>query len=246
MDERTVAARALALLDLTNLNDPCTDADVEALCARAVCPHGRVAAVCVWPRFVALCRDRLAGTGVAVAAVTNFPDGSDDIDRAVAETRAVVADGGHEVDVVLPYAAWLAGKQGLAGDLVAACKEVCGHDVHLKVILETGRLGTAENIAAASRDAIAAGADFIKTSTGKSEVSATPTAAEAMLTVIHEATHPVGFKAAGGIRTLADARVYLDIADRILGPHWATPKSFRFGASGLLDDLLAHLGPASE
>lgn len=246
MDERTVAARALALLDLTNLGDPCTEADVEALCARAVGPHGRVAAVCVWPRFVALCRERLEGTAVAIAAVANFPDGSADIDRAVAETRGIVAAGADEVDVVLPYADWLAGKQGLAGDLVAACKEACGHDAHLKVILETGRLGGAETIAAASRDAIAAGADFIKTSTGKIEVSATPEAAEAMLSVIHESPRPVGFKAAGGIRTLADAETYLAIADRILGPDWATPKTFRFGASGLLDDLLAHLGATPE
>ena len=115
----------------------------------------------------------------------------------------------------------------------------------MKVILETGRLRSPENIAAASRDAIAAGADFIKTSTGKTEVSATLEAAEIMLAAIARSGRRVGFKAAGGIRTTAQAGAYLALADRIMGPDWAAPESFRFGASGLLDDLLAKLGAAN-
>ena len=242
MDRSAVAARALALLDLTNLDDACSEADVDALCQRAVGPAGKVAAVCVWPRFVARSRENLRGTGVAVAAVANFPDGSTDIDRAVAETRAIVGDTGDEVDVVLPYAAWLDGDRETAKALVAACKEACGKTAHLKVILETGRLKTPRNIIEASRDAIAAGADFIKTSTGKIEVSATPEAAQAMLTVLADTDKPIGFKAAGGIRTVEDAAAYLEIADRIMGPDWVSPQTFRFGASGLLDDLLKALG----
>ncbi len=242
MDRSAVAARALALLDLTNLDDGCSEADVDALCERAVGPAGKVAAVCVWPRFVARSRANLLGTGVAVAAVANFPDGSADIDRAVAETRAIVADAGDEVDVVLPYSAWLSGDREAAKALVTACKEACGKTGHLKVILETGRLKTPGHIIEASRDAIAAGADFIKTSTGKIEVSATPEAAQAMLTVIADTDKPIGFKAAGGIRTVEDAAAYLEIADRIMGPDWVSPRTFRFGASGLLDDLLKALG----
>ena len=238
MTDSIPAARALALLDLTSLNDDDTETNIEDLCRRAVTPHGAVAAVCVWPRFVALSRRLLRDTGVRVAAVANFPAGSAGRDLAVKETRAIVADGGHEVDVVLPYQAWLAGDREAARVLVSACKKACGNAVHLKVIIETGCLETTDNIDAASRDAIAAGADFIKTSTGKVPVSATPRAAQIMLNAIRDCGRPIGFKAAGGIRTAEDAAVYLALADRILGPDWATPETFRFGASGLLDDLL--------
>lgn len=244
MDRSAVATRALALLDLTNLNDNCVEHDVIDLCARTVQKAGHVAAVCVWSPFVAVSRSELEDTGVRVATVANFPHGSTDIARAVAETRKSVADGAHEVDVVLPYAAWLAGDRETARKLVAACKAECGEKSHLKVILETGILQSSENITEASRDAIAAGADFIKTSTGKVEISATLAAAKAMLGVIRLADRPIGFKAAGGIRTLEDAAAYLDLADKIMGPNWASPETFRFGASGLLDDLLDHLSGA--
>ena len=215
---------------------------MERLCARTRWPAGRVAAVCVWPRFVSLCRARLAGTGVRVATVTNFPAGDPDIDGALGETRAVLAQGAEEVDLVFPYGAWLAGRRTLGRDLVAACKAVCGA-TPLKVILETGRLVSAENIAAASRDAIEAGADFLKTSTGKIEVSATLAAAETMLRAIRDSARPVGFKAAGGIRIADQAIAYLALADGIMGADWARPATFRFGASGLLDDLLERLSP---
>lgn len=244
MDKRAVAQRALGLLDLTNLNDDCVERDIIDLCARTVNDGINVAAVCVWSPFVALSRDELGDNGVRVATVANFPHGSTDIGRAVAETRKSVADGAHEVDVVLPYKAWLAGERDTARNMVAACKAECGAGVHLKVILETGELKSRENITEAARDAIAAGADFIKTSTGKVAVSATIEAAQAMLGVIHEADRAVGFKAAGGIRTLEDAAAYLLLADKIMGPDWASPETFRFGASGLLDDLLIYTGGA--
>ena len=244
MKESEIAKRALPLLDLTSLNDDDDDAAVDRLCARATGPYGRVAAVCVWPRFIARCREALAGSGVRVAAVANFPAGALDTEGAVAEVEAAAAAGADEVDLVWPYAAWLEGEHAAAGELVAACKAACGAERILKVILETGRLGSPENIAAASRDAIAAGADFIKTSTGKTEVSATLEAAEIMLTAIARSGRPVGFKAAGGIRTTAQAADYLALADRIVGPDWAAPETFRFGASGLLEDLLAKLGVA--
>lgn len=241
---RAVAARALPLVDLTNLDDACTPDDVAALCARAVTPHGAVVAVCLWPRFVAQAKTALAGTGVKVATVVNFPAGGDDTLAVVAETRQAVADGADEIDLVMPYRAFVAGRRGFAEEQIRRVKAACG-DVLLKVILETGEIGDAMLIHAVSDVAIGAGADFIKTSTGKVAVNATPEAAEVMLTVIEEVRREhgstVGFKAAGGIRTVADAARYLALADRILGANWVSAATFRFGASGLLDALLAAL-----
>jgi len=155
------------MLDLTSLGDDDSPASVGAMMKRAVTPVGPVAAVCIWPSFVVQAKSALAGTAVRIATVSNFPHGRPDIAGAVATTKQAVADGADEVDVVWPYDSWLNGNTGIAGDLVAACKEACGTAAHLKVILETGRLQTAGAIAGSSRDAIAAGADFIKTSTGK-------------------------------------------------------------------------------
>lgn len=245
MTDAMIARRALPLLDLTSLNDDDDETTVDRLCDRARGAFGRVAAVCVWPRFVERCREALDGSGVRIATVANFPEGTVERVGAVGEVRAAVAAGADEVDLVLPYATWLAGERAPARELVADCKEACGEHALLKVILESGRLPSPENIAAASRDAIAAGADFLKTSTGKTEVSATPEAAEIMLLAIKESSRTVGFKASGGIRTAAQAATYLDLADRIMGPDWAGPRTFRFGASSLLDDLLARLGPTA-
>lgn len=234
-----VARRAMPLLDLTDLSDTCTDASVEALCGKA--RTSRVAAVCVWPAFVARCAELIDGSPVRIATVVNFPSGGTDIERTVAETAEALDDGAHEIDLVLPYRAFLAGDTDLAGDMVEAVREICGRAV-LKVILESGAMPDAGRIAEAGRLAIGAGADFLKTSTGKSPVSATPEAAEAMLTVIRESGRPVGFKVSGGLRTVADAGRYLAIADRIMGPGWAGPQTFRIGASSLHDALLAGLG----
>lgn len=239
---KAIAGRAIRLLDLTSLNDNDDDAAVAALCNRALTASGPVAAVCLWPRFITLARGLLEHSGVRVAAVANFPAGGDDVAGAAREAEDIVNQGADEVDLVMPYTRWLAGDAGVAREMIAACKAQCGDHVLLKVILETGRLGTTENIYAASRDAIEAGADFIKTSTGKVEVSATPEAAETMLRAIKDSGKDVGFKAAGGIRDTAAAGSYLAIADRIMGADWADVRHFRFGASGLLDDLLAALG----
>lgn len=239
-DLKQTAARALALLDLTSLNDGDDEAAVAALCARAVTPHGSVAAVCVWPQFVAQAVEALRESGVHVAAVANFPSGSGDIEGAVADTASIVKAGGDEVDVVFPYSDLIAGDEDIGAELVKACKLVCGDKARLKVIIESGELKDAALIRRASEIALASGADFIKTSTGKVPVNATPETAEIMLSVLKD--HGAGgFKAAGGIRDTATAGAYLAIADRILGPDWATPDTFRFGASGVLSDLLAVL-----
>lgn len=241
-DLRAAAERVLPLLDLTSLNDTDSEAGIYHLCRRAVGPFGRVAAVCVWPRFIPLCRNWLDGSGVRIAAVTNFPHGRADAECAVTETRAVLDYGADEVDLVFPYTAWLNGHLDLATNLVEVCRSACGPSITLKVIIETGCLFSTINIERASRDAIAAGADFIKTSTGKVGVNATLEAAAAMLSAIKASGRDVGFKAAGGVRTTAQAAAYLALADHLLGASWATPATFRFGASGLLDDLSKQLG----
>jgi deoxyribose-phosphate aldolase len=232
------ARQLLSLLDLTSLNDDDESAGMIRLCDRAVTAFGQVAAVCVWPRFVTLCKERLTGKGVRVATVANFPHGDADSKQALWETQQAVAAGADELDLVFPYKIWLAGEHDRACDLVSVCKQACGPNVILKLILETGRLPTPQHIAEVSRDAIAAGADFLKTSTGKVQVGATLPAATVMLAAIKESGRTVGFKAAGGIRTLVDALPYLELAEGIMGSNWVHPARFRIGASALLDDLL--------
>ncbi len=243
--ETALARRALALLDLTDLTDNCSEGAIRDLCTRAAWPGGKVAAVCVWPQFVGLSRTLLAGSGVKVATVVNFPEGGTDIERTCEDTEEALEDGADEIDLVLPYRAFLSGDADTARAMVEAVRDVTGQGRMLKVILETGSYPDQDSIAAASRLAIAAGADFIKTSTGKSAVSATPEAAMTMLTEIRSAKRPVGLKPSGGIRTLADAGTYLALADRIMGPDWAGPATFRFGASGLHAALVSVLGGAA-
>lgn len=240
--DAALAARALPLLDLTSLNDEDTEADVERLCRRAT-TYG-TAAVCIWPRFVPLAKGLLRGSGVRLATVANFPHGSDDIARAAEECAAAAADGAGEVDVVAPIAAIREGDIGMTNELVTACR-AAAPEATLKVILETGTLGDPSLITGAARAAVMAGCDFLKTSTGKAEVGATLEAAAVLLAVIEEADGKVGFKAAGGIRTAQQAASYLFLAEQLLNPSWASPSTFRFGASALLDDLLRALPPGS-
>lgn len=237
-DSATVAHRALPLLDLTDLNDDCSDDDVRRLCARAVTPHGSVAAVCVWPRFVGTAVGELTTTGVKVATVVNFPTGDEPVERVVSATTSAIADGADEIDLVLPYRALLAGDRARVEQMLSAVREAVSAPRHLKVILETGELGRPEAIEVATRLAIDHGADFVKTSTGKTKVSATLDAVRTILRVIARTDRPVGIKPSGGIRTVGDAAAYLRVADDIMGASWASPETFRFGASGLLDAIL--------
>ena len=225
----------VALVDLTSLTGEETDADVASLCAQAPTEAGPVAAVCVYGRYVRRAVAELEGTSIPVAAVANFPEGDLDRDRAVRETEAAVQDGAREIDVVLPWRAFLAGDRAGAMAVVEAAREAC--PVLLKVILESGRLQEPEAIGAAARDALAVGADFVKTSTGKLQPAATLPAAAVMLEAVRD--HGLGgFKASGGIRTAEEAAAYLELADALFGPGWTTPRTFRFGASSLLADLL--------
>ena len=240
-DAAALARRALPLLDLTDLSDTCGANAVDAL-ARAAREHG-VAAVCVWPQYVTQALRGLHGAPVKVATVINFPAGGPDIDRAVEDTEQALRDGADEIDLVMPYPAFLAGESASARAMIVAVREACDQGRLLKVILETGALGTRAHILAASRLALEAGADFIKTSTGKTTVSATPEAAEAMLEAIR-AHGAGGLKVSGGLRSVADAATYLDIADRVMGEGWVGPATLRLGASSLLSALVAAMGEA--
>lgn len=240
--EREIARRALACLDLTNLDEKCTSADVVRLCERASTPFGKVAAVCIWPRFVATAAECLVGSGVGIATVVNFPSGDEPLADVIGSTRRSLADGATEIDLVLPYAAFVRGDTQWANQYVVTVRREVPSTRHLKVILETGEIGDVALVESAARLAISAGADFVKTSTGKTKISATPQAVRAMLGAIRDSGQSVGIKPSGGIRTIEDARTYLDLADEMMGPDWVTPQTFRFGASGLLDAILATLG----
>ncbi|MFQ3265891.1 MAG: deoxyribose-phosphate aldolase, partial [Colwellia sp.] len=200
-DLKNIAQRALSLIDLTSLSNTETDQEIIDLCSQAKSPAGETAAICIFPRFIPLAKKALKAQQtphVKIATVTNFPHGNDDIDIALAETKAAVAYGADEVDLVFPYRALMQGNENIGFDMVKVCKQACANSAKLKVIIETGELKSEDLIRKASEIAINAGADFIKTSTGKVAVNATPTAAQIMLEVIKQKNTSVGFKPAGG------------------------------------------------
>lgn len=243
-ETQQIAAQALGLMDLTRLEDDVDDTPVRAMCKRAATAFGHPAAVCVYPRFIQAAREALAeiglSDGVAVATVANFPSGNAEPRLAALECEQGISAGADEVDVVFPWRALLMGDEAVGADLVTACRDACG-DRLMKVILESGMIDNPHCLHRAAEIAIHAGADFLKTSTGKVEVNATPAAARLMLATIRDSGRPVGLKVSGGVRTLDDARQYMQLAEEILGIGWVSPAHFRIGASGLLDALLAEL-----
>src|SRR6266849_3206807 len=242
---------AVRCIDLTTLEGQDTPGKVAALCAKALHPDPSdpsippVAAVCIYPALVPVAAARLRGTGVHVASVaTAFPSGQTFTSIKVAETREAVAAGADEVDMVIDRGAFLSGNYQKVFDEIGQVKEASGR-AHLKVILETGELGTYDNVRRASVLAMAAGADFIKTSTGKIQPAATLPVALVMMEAIRdfhrETGRVVGFKPAGGIRTAKQAIAYLVVLYETLGPEWLTPERFRLGASSLLNDVLMQI-----
>lgn len=225
-------ARIISMMDLTSLNEDDTEETVLALCDKAITPKGNVAAVCIMPAFVALAHERLDGTGVKVATVANFPGGDPDPDAAAREVEAAVAEGADEVDVVGPWREAIEDDFGATSALVVACVEECEN---LKVILETGSHPDITVTRLMAAYAFEAGAAFLKTSTGKHGPGASIDATRILLQVVGI---QAGVKAAGGIRTRAQAVEYVALADRTHGAP-VTPENFRIGASSLLDELLA-------
>lgn len=239
MDEAARRRRAsdlIACLDLTNLDEGCTESDVAALCERAATPAGPTAAICIWPRFVAFAKTRL-DPGIKIATVVNFPQGGDDIAATVKETEQAVADGADEIDMVIAYRR-LPADPAFVEEQVRTVKRACG-GARLKAILETGEIKAAETIRLACRAALDGGADFLKTSTGKVAENATPASARLLLGAVADSGREAGFKPAGGIKSFEDANGYFELAEAICGPGWASPARFRIGASSVLGDLLA-------
>jgi deoxyribose-phosphate aldolase len=239
---------ATSMIDLTTLEGADTPGKVRHLCAKAVCPDASrpeipsVAAVCVYPSLVGVAREALHGTGVAVASVsTGFPSGQTSLGVKLDETREAVAAGATEIDMVISRDAYLSGDDARVAHEIASVKEACG-DAHLKVILETSELPTYAHVRHASQLAIDAGADWIKTSTGKKPPGATPGVVLVMLETVRDHAWKtgqiIGVKAAGGVSTTKAAMHMLVLVKETLGDAALTPERFRIGASSLLNDLL--------
>jgi deoxyribose-phosphate aldolase len=245
MTDLLAAARiALAALDLTSLNDGDTEASTAALCQRAQTPFGPVAAVCVWPKFVRQARASLPAS-IRVAAVANFPAGTQPTAQVLDEVHAIAQAGAQEIDVVLPWRALAQGQVAEVAEFVAEVRQA-SQPLVLKVILETGELKDQALVRRASQLCLGVGVDFLKTSTGKTPTSATLEAAHWMLDEIRSsALASAGFKASGGIRSVAQAVPYIELVRGLLG-HEAPSKRLRFGASGLLDDIVAVLSGAGS
>ncbi len=237
MDDVIAAHALLRLLDLTSLNDDDTEYKVDDLCQKAQTPYGNVAAVCIWPRFIRHAKQLLQKTDIKVATVINFPKGENNLNLLKKEIYQALDAGVNELDVVFPYQTFLQKNYEACEKYVYSTREL-SEGKTLKIILETGELKSALKIAEATKLCIDAGADFIKTSTGKTPVSATPEAANVILETIAADTRNVGFKASGGIKTIDDAKKYLVLASSLLGYKWITPKNMRIGASSLLDSLI--------
>jgi deoxyribose-phosphate aldolase len=243
---------AIRMVDLTTLEGADTAGKVRGLCAKARRPDPTdavvppVAAVCVYPDLVAVARGELEGSPVAVASVaTAFPSGRAALAVKLADAASAVHEGADEVDMVIDRGAFLAGRYGQVYEEVREVREACG-SARLKVILETGELATLDNVSRAAWLAMLAGADFIKTSTGKVSPAATPPVAQVMLTAVRDFAEStgrrVGVKVAGGVRTAKQAIRYLVLVRETAGQEWLTPESFRIGASSLLNDLLMQRG----
>lgn len=236
-DPAETARLAISCLDLTDLTEDCTAEAIDDLCARAVTPHGTVAAICIWPQFVSQARKILA-PDVKIATVVNFPSGEEPDEQVIATTETAILEGADEIDMVIPWRDLIEGRPEMVAASVERVKRAAG-TAPVKAILESGMLEDPARIRRASQLALAGGADFIKTSTGKAPVSATLSAAEIMLTALKEIDSTRGFKPAGGIRTAQDAANYIALAEQIMGAGWVGPAHFRLGASSVLTALIA-------
>lgn len=228
--------RIFSLLDLTSLNAHDTEQSIQTLCQKAIFPGGHVAAICVYPEFVKTAVTYLANN-IPVAAVANFPTGNESLENVSISIQQSIAQGAREIDVVFPYQEYLTGDKTTALKFIQMCKSICGKNILLKVILETGALQDPVVIAKASQDVIESGADFLKTSTGKISVGATLDAATLMLQAIKDSKKSVGLKVSGGIRELSQAEQYILLAEKIMGEAWVVPQHFRIGASSLIDSV---------
>ena len=251
-EKKKMLSKILSVIDLTTLEGSDNDEKVKAVCKKAKSIKNmqkgvsNVAAVCFYPTFVGLAKANLTkSSGVSVAAVAGaFPSGQSPLNLRLAEVKYAIDEGADEIDMVISRGKFLAGEYGFVYDEIAAIKEICG-DARLKVILETGELQTVQNIRKASEIAISAGADFLKTSTGKIQPAATPEAFFIMAETVKEyfdlTGRKIGLKAAGGVYTPEQALNYYRIVSTLLGKGWLNKNLFRIGASRLVDNILDSL-----
>ncbi len=237
MDDVSAAKNLIPLLDLTSLNDTDTTDSITAFCRKAQTPFGHVASVCIYPKFVPLVLRELNGA-VKITTVINFPSGNNDINLVSNEIKRALNAGADEIDVVFPYREFLKENIKDCAAFLETVRNLCPQNNTLKIILETGEYPSSRQISQATQLCIEYGVDFIKTSTGKTKISATPEAANVILETIKASQKEIGFKASGGIRTIEEAKKYLILANAIMGPDWVTPEHFRIGASSLLNNLI--------
>lgn len=237
---RDVANHLIPCIDLTLLSDSSTSADIMVLCEQAQTTHGDVAAVCVFPQWIEVAKSALQGSRVDVATVVNFPTPTLSIDECQRDIELAIADGADEIDVVMPYDLLAQGGQSRVAKILQRCREA-SQDHVLKVIIESGELHSDGLIRLASELVVDCGADFVKTSTGKTAVGATLQAAESILTVLKNSGTNTGLKLSGGIRTMLTAYEYVQLVERYLGDQWQQPARFRIGASQLLHDIIRQI-----
>lgn len=238
MRDAEMAKKLIGCLDLTSLNKNDNEASIIKLAKRAATPYGKVAAVCVFSRFIPVVQKELENTKIKIASVVNFPDGGTNFNSLREEIKKALGLGAVEIDAVFPYQNFLAGDEKTCHEFLDIVTKEVGKSHTSKIILETGEIKRSSLIAKASQICIEHGVNFIKTSTGKTEVSATVSAANTILETIEKTNSEVGFKASGGIKTFEEARKYFILSQMILGEDWPSPQHFRIGASSLLDDLI--------
>ena len=237
MQKSALAKKLITNMDLTSLNLDDTEKEITSLCQKAQTPYGNVRAVCVYSQFVTLAKDSLKNTGISVATVINFPQGGSDIASTKEQLSNAANHGAEEIDAVFPYNDFLGGNIDICKkflETITKDKE----NKKIKVILESGAYKNAEQLKSACLLCLDYDIDFLKTSTGKTSVSATPEAAAIILNCIKEKNQSVGFKASGGIKTFEQSATYYDLCRQIVGENWPTPEHFRIGASSLLNNLL--------
>lgn len=238
MDNITAAYNLIRCLDLTSLNNDDTEYKIADLCHKASCEYGNVAAICIYPKFINIAKKELANNAIKIATVINFPAGKNNQQILEQEISTAINYGADELDIVFPYTEFLNKNYSACEEYVKNAKKLCGKKHTFKLIIESGELKNANKIALATKIGIENGADFIKTSTGKTPTSATPEAANIIMETIKKYKNKTGFKASGGIRTLEDAKQYMVLAAAIMGGKWISSQNFRIGASSLLDDLI--------
>jgi deoxyribose-phosphate aldolase len=231
----------ISFIDLTSLNIHDNEESISELCQQANTPYGPVAAICIYPQFVLFAHDCLKHSTIPIATVINFPQGELSLTDTLRETENALANGANEIDMVFPYLLYMRGEKKEALEYIEKVKSICQYR-KLKVIIETGELKTPDLIREISKNIILTGADFIKTSTGKTKQGATLEAAKVILEVIKKESlinkRNIGLKISGGIRSIADAQSYIKLTSEIMGKEWIHPNVFRIGASKLLNEIL--------